>query len=97
MNFEKVADSYLRNLSDRKFSHLFCEHDVFIVKDHSRLYQREFVDQNRVKEVQTGKLHYIYYYWFPLLVEIENTPISDNKNMLVSERTNHKVNAQIKS
>lgn len=63
MNFEKVADTYLRNLSDRKFPHLFCEHDVFIVKDHWRLYQREFVDQNRVKEVQTGKVHYIDYYW----------------------------------
>ena len=62
MDFEKEADIYLRNLSERKFPHLLSERDVSIVKDHWRLYQLECVDESWVKEVQTGKLHHIDYY-----------------------------------
>ena len=98
--------------------HIVSEQEITIVKDQWRLYQTETIDENWIKDSETGKLKRLDHYWAKILKIVSlsdgsrkynvlrkvvksclpvpsgnagaERSMSDNKNMLVSQRTNLK-------
>ena len=98
--------------------HIVSEQEITVVKDQWRLYQAETIDQNWMKDSETGKFKRLDHYWVKILKTVSlshgsrkynvlskvvksclsvpndnagaERSLSDNKNMLVSERTNLK-------